>query len=193
MNNTLTTINSFTIFSYKNVIKSNFTSLLNISVQISADSANPLNPIKASDSSFVEYDSFYSSSQASLSSEFNPLWNETLNYTTENETTITTYEEEYYPFYMQVTYCSLYLFILPVGVLGNLLVPLVVCQDRELSRTSTGAYLVNLAVADLLVLIICLPPNLVELMSPIYVWVFSASMCKYIIFYLNKLTISSVN
>ena len=84
-----------------------------------------------------------------------------------------------YPLYMQIIYSCFYIATLPLGVIGNAIVPIVVYKDRELCHSSTGAFIVNLAVADLLVLIVCLPLSILELFNIPNIWVYPQSMCKY--------------
>jgi hypothetical protein len=59
--------------------------------------------------------------------------------------------------------------ILLVGITGNSLVPIVIAHSKDL-RNSTNIFLVNLALADLLVILICLPTGFVELHSTPGVW-----------------------
>ena len=69
--------------------------------------------------------------------------------------------------------------ILLFGVTGNVLVPLVVCRAKELSTGgSTNVFLVNLSIADLLILIVCMPTVLIELHSKPEVWTLGEIMCK---------------
>lgn len=68
--------------------------------------------------------------------------------------------------------------ILLVGITGNVLVPIVIAHSKDL-RNSTNIFLVNLALADLLVILICLPTGFVELHSTPGVWYLGETMCKY--------------
>lgn len=69
-------------------------------------------------------------------------------------------------------------FLLIIGALGNSLVPLVVLRTKDL-RNSTNLFLINLSIADLLVLVTCAPTVLVELHSRPEVWDLGEFMCKY--------------
>ncbi|KAK7077478.1 hypothetical protein SK128_021859 [Halocaridina rubra] len=82
-----------------------------------------------------------------------------------------------FPEYIKIVstlFCSL---VLVVGVIGNILVPLVIFKNRDM-RNSTNYFLINLSLADLLVLLICLPSVLVELHTPPDTWVLGHAMCK---------------
>ena len=70
--------------------------------------------------------------------------------------------------------------ILLVGITGNVLVPIVIAHSKDL-RNSTNIFLVNLALADLLVILICLPTGFVELHSTPGVWYLGETMCKSIV------------
>lgn len=68
------------------------------------------------------------------------------------------------PFYrhsmaMTVVYCVAYLLVFAVGLVGNFFVIAVVFRSPRM-RTVTNFFIVNLAVADILVIIFCLPATL---------------------------------
>ena len=55
-----------------------------------------------------------------------------------------------------------YSFVFIIGLLGNLLVTLAVLKgDGEMRQSVTNIFLVNLAIADLLVIVTCLPFTLI--------------------------------
>lgn len=66
---------------------------------------------------------------------------------------------------MTAVYCFAYTLVFLVGLVGNLLVVSVVCRSPRM-RNVTNYFIVNLAVADILVLVFCLPATL---LSNIYV------------------------
>lgn len=116
-----------------------------------------------------------------------------MNATTTTTTTITNPDDYYsmdgnftsgfsstpvFPEYIKVVSTFFCCLVLVVGVVGNVLVPVVILKDRDM-RNSTNYFLMNLSVADLLVLLICLPPVLVELHSPPQIWVMGYGMCEY--------------
>lgn len=57
--------------------------------------------------------------------------------------------------------CAAYLLVFLVGLMGNLAVVLVVLRSPRM-RTVTNYFIVNLAVADMLVLLFCLPATLLS-------------------------------
>ena len=69
--------------------------------------------------------------------------------------------------------------VLLLGITGNLLVPYVVFRTKDL-RNSTNLFLINLSIADLLVLIVCMPTVLIELHSNPEIWLLGENMCKYL-------------
>lgn len=83
-----------------------------------------------------------------------------------------------FPEYIKVVSTFFCCLVLVVGVVGNVLVPVVILKDRDM-RNSTNYFLMNLSAADLLVLLFCLPPVLVELHSPPQIWIMGYGMCKY--------------
>lgn len=62
-------------------------------------------------------------------------------------------------------YCIAYVFVVIVGLVGNSFVIAVVLRSPRM-RTVTNYFIVNLAVADILVIVFCLPATL---MSNIFV------------------------
>ena len=80
------------------------------------------------------------------------------------------------PLYIMVCVSIVYIAIFIMGVVGNCLVVIVIWRNPDM-RTTTNFFLVNLSVADLLVLLVCMPPSFVDLYTK-EVWVFGAAMCK---------------
>lgn len=65
--------------------------------------------------------------------------------------------------------------VLVIGLLGNCLVWFAVWRNPRM-RSATNIFLVNLAVADFLVILICLPPTVAEDITG--VWYLGQEMCK---------------
>lgn len=57
------------------------------------------------------------------------------------------------------------------------MVPIVIFKTKDM-RNSTNIFLVNLSVADLMVLLVCTPTVLVEVNSRPETWVLGKEMCK---------------
>ncbi|XP_066590390.1 growth hormone secretagogue receptor type 1 isoform X4 [Prorops nasuta] len=81
------------------------------------------------------------------------------------------------PPYIRTTSMAVCIIVMILGIVGNLMVPLVVLRGKDM-RNSTNIFLVNLSVADLCVLLICTPTVLVEVNSGPQVWRFGEHMCK---------------
>ena len=82
------------------------------------------------------------------------------------------------PVYMQRTttvLVSLHLSVFVSGLVGNSLVCLSVYRNKSL-QTITNYYIVNLAVADFLVILICLPPTVYWDLT--LTWNFGLVLCK---------------
>jgi hypothetical protein len=71
---------------------------------------------------------------------------------------------------------TMYSFIFFIGFFGNALVIFVVCRNKSLQH-NTNYCLVNLSVADLLLIIVCMPSAIMDLFSK-EVWYFGYFMCK---------------
>ena len=77
---------------------------------------------------------------------------------------------------IQVTEHTLFAIIFLIGVTGNTLVCLVIFQTPRM-RTTRNYLLVNLAVSDLMVALLCIPFDVVlKIIYP--VWPLGAAMCE---------------
>ncbi|XP_057328495.1 growth hormone secretagogue receptor type 1-like isoform X1 [Microplitis mediator] len=81
------------------------------------------------------------------------------------------------PGYIRTTSMVVCITVMVLGIIGNLMVPLVVFRGKDM-RNSTNIFLVNLSAADLCVLLICAPTVLVEVNSGPQVWPLGEHMCK---------------
>ncbi|KAK9501547.1 hypothetical protein O3M35_012254 [Rhynocoris fuscipes] len=95
-----------------------------------------------------------------------------------------------FPSYIRTASMVLCIVILGIGVVGNVMVPLVIIKTKDM-RNSTNIFLMNLSIADLMVLLVCTPTVLVEVNSKPETWVLGEEMCKYI--YFNTITILFFN
>ena len=68
-----------------------------------------------------------------------------------------------------------YLVVFVVGMVGNFLVCWAVWRNQHM-RTVTNYFVVNLALADLLVILLCLPPSMLEDVTE--TWYMGSVMCK---------------
>jgi len=72
---------------------------------------------------------------------------------------------------------AFYFVVFVVGVIGNFLVCFVVWFDRRM-RTVTNLFIVNLSIADFLVILICLPTTVLGDVTE--TWYMGSVMCKII-------------
>ncbi|XP_039301466.1 neuropeptide SIFamide receptor [Nilaparvata lugens] len=80
-----------------------------------------------------------------------------------------------YSVVLTVVFCVAYLLVFCVGVVGNFAVVAVVCRSPRM-RTPTNLFIANLACADLLVNIICLPFTLIS--NIMTAWTMGWLVCK---------------
>ena len=90
-------------------------------------------------------------------------------------------EEFPLPMYIRVTAFVFLVVIFAVGTLGNTMVIIVINCSRDM-RTSTNIFLVNLSIADLLVLLICTPTSIMEVYNDPEIWYLGEAMCKILSF-----------
>ena len=81
------------------------------------------------------------------------------------------------PLYISVMVTLLYGVILTLGVAGNGLCVFVICRQRDM-KTPTNLFLMNLSVADMLVLLVCVPSSLMQFYTQ-DVWHLGDAMCEY--------------
>ncbi|KAH8310368.1 hypothetical protein KR044_000988 [Drosophila immigrans] len=78
---------------------------------------------------------------------------------------------------MSIVYCVAYILVFLVGLIGNSFVIAVVLRAPRM-RTVTNYFIVNLAIADILVIVFCLPATLI---GNIFVpWMLGWLMCKFV-------------
>ncbi|XP_018327128.1 neuropeptide Y receptor type 1-like [Agrilus planipennis] len=82
-----------------------------------------------------------------------------------------------FPAYIRITSMIFCVIIMCLGVIGNIMVPVVIFKTKDM-RNSTNIFLVNLSIADLMVLLVCTPTVLVEVNSKPETWVLGEEMCK---------------
>ncbi|XP_013787853.1 orexin receptor type 2-like [Limulus polyphemus] len=95
-------------------------------------------------------------------------------------------EEYIFPTPYEWVLVSLHMMVFLVGLVGNALVCLSVYRNLSM-RTVTNYFIVNLAFADFLVIIICLPPTV--LWDVTETWFFGAVLCKLVV-YLQSVSVS---
>ena len=88
-------------------------------------------------------------------------------------------EDHIFPQNYEWFFICLYTLTFLVGLVGNTLVCFAVWRNLNM-RSVTNVFLVNLAVGDLLVLLLCLPPTLVQNVS--LTWFLGSTMCKTLLF-----------
>ncbi|CAF1098878.1 unnamed protein product [Adineta steineri] len=81
------------------------------------------------------------------------------------------------PTYYEWMCIVLYLIVFIVGTVGNLLVIIVIQRNRSM-RTVTNMFIMNLAAADLLVLLFCLPATVIQDVTK--TWFFGLILCKFV-------------
>lgn len=87
-------------------------------------------------------------------------------------------EDERFPAYVSLLMMLSCGLILVVGLVGNCLVPVVIWNNRDL-RNSTNLFLLNLSLADILVLCVSMPTVLVEIYERRDTWIFGKVMCEF--------------
>ncbi|XP_071177228.1 QRFP-like peptide receptor [Mytilus edulis] len=70
----------------------------------------------------------------------------------------------------------IYIPVFFVALVGNILVLVMVCMNKSVRRNVANYFLVNLAVADLLVTIVCIPMTVTVMIYP--VWIYGDFMCR---------------
>uniref|UniRef100_A0A914C9Q1 G-protein coupled receptors family 1 profile domain-containing protein n=1 Tax=Acrobeloides nanus TaxID=290746 RepID=A0A914C9Q1_9BILA len=93
------------------------------------------------------------------------------------------------PTLIEYVFVVIFLLLMVVGVIGNCLVIYVVLKNKNM-WSSMNFFLTNLAFSDLLVLIFCLPPTVINDITKTF-W-FSATFCKSILFFQNTSVYVSV-
>lgn len=107
-------------------------------------------------------------------------WNQTLeNSTTANATVNVTDSGSNFSGDSQAGLAALFTLTMLLSIVGNLFVVLVFARGRR-SRTDLRPFLVNLAVADLIMAIFCMPFTFIYTM--LKTWIFSKPLCPIVLF-----------
>lgn len=85
-----------------------------------------------------------------------------------------------FPTPLEWLFICLHLVLFTIGVIGNFLVCFVVLRSKHM-QTVTNLFIVNLAVADAVVLVLCSPPTVLQ--SVTETWFLGDIMCKVVIFF----------
>ena len=102
--------------------------------------------------------------------------NSSANTTTGQSNETTTVDPPSWPAYLPIYVTILNMAVFFTGTLGNVLVVVVVVLVRDM-RTPMNWYLVNLSLADLLVLLVCQPAALTEFFARDR-WLLGAVLCE---------------
>lgn len=129
--------------------------------------ATPSENFNVNSSSIFDYQTTYTSNF-----EITNFSNFTYYYNYYNDTS-----NPVFPSYIRTTSMVFCIIIMCLGVIGNVMVPIVIFRTKDM-RNSTNIFLVNLSVADLMVLLVCTPTVLVEVNSKPETWVLGEEMCK---------------
>lgn len=89
-------------------------------------------------------------------------------------------EDYIYPKSFEWFFLVIHLAVFIIGIVGNLLVCYAVYKN-ETMRTVTNYFIVNLAIADFLVILFCLPPTV--LWDITETWFLGSIFCKLIIYF----------
>ncbi|GFO45943.1 orexin receptor type 2 [Plakobranchus ocellatus] len=83
------------------------------------------------------------------------------------------------PKYYEWIFIVIYFITFVVGLVGNALVCFAVWRNHNM-RTVTNVFIVNLAVGDFLVILVCLPPTLV--LDVMQSWFLDTTVCKCVLY-----------
>ncbi|XP_022833698.1 orexin receptor type 1-like [Spodoptera litura] len=157
---------------------------------------------RTNDDSIFEIDEYIN---ATLNSSYDKLEGITTDY--DDQTNLSIYDDDYIerPCVGQPDYCNMtrreyldmlteYIFPQPyewvliathaivfvIGLIGNALVCIAVYRNHSM-RTVTNYFIVNLAMADFMVILICLPPTV--LWDVTETWFFGTAMCRIVLYF----------
>ncbi|KAJ8669369.1 hypothetical protein QAD02_000628 [Eretmocerus hayati] len=88
--------------------------------------------------------------------------------------------KEIWPKFHEWIIIGMHVIVFIVGLVGNALVCIAVYRNHQM-RTVTNYFIVNLAVADLLVIVICLPPTIVWDITQ--TWFLGPLPCKIVLYF----------
>lgn len=107
------------------------------------------------------------------------LSNCTNDYCMNDEDYIALVEKYIFPTPVEWIFITLHCIVFIVGLVGNVLVCLAVYRNQNM-RTVTNYFIVNLALADFMVILVCLPPTV--LWDVTETWFFGSVLCKVVLY-----------
>lgn len=122
---------------------------------------------------------------SSLNASAEPCTND---YCEPDDDYITRIEDYLYPTVNEWVLISLHCLVFVVGLVGNFLVCLAVYRNHTM-RTVTNMFIVNLAIADFLVILLCLPPTV--LWDITETWFMGNTLCKIIPYFQVTLAVTT--
>ncbi|XP_076315738.1 orexin receptor type 2-like [Tachypleus tridentatus] len=134
----------------------------------------------------ITWPELYDSNVTNNNNETNTTELCTNSYCIPDEDYIELIEEYIFPTRYEWTLIFFHFCVFVVGLMGNALVCISVYRNNTM-QTVTNYFIVNLAVADFLVILICLPPSV--LWDVTETWFFGAIMCK-LVLYLQSVSVS---
>ncbi|PIK56028.1 putative allatostatin-A receptor-like [Apostichopus japonicus] len=100
-------------------------------------------------------------------------------------------EEESVEFpWRQITIAVTFAIIMIVGLIGNALVIIIACKKPVAARSSTGIFILNLSLSDLLFLLFCSPFTATVLTMKY--WIFGRLLCKLWNFVIQSSMLASI-
>ena len=130
------------------------------------------------DSSLLSNDSWNAENVGNLSGNATPT--ECSNdYCIADEDYVALIEAYIFPTPLEWVFIALHCVVFVVGLVGNILVCLAVYRNHSM-RTVTNYFIVNLAVADFMVVLMCLPPTV--LWDVTETWFFGSGLCKTVLY-----------
>lgn len=118
---------------------------------------------------------YYSFTDSDGDFEYSNVTNCTNDYCIPDEDYIELMMQHIFPKFSDWVLIGMHSVVFAIGLIGNALVCMAVYRNHSM-RTVTNYFIVNLAVADLLVLLICLPPTV--LWDVTETWFLGLRLCK---------------
>uniref|UniRef100_T1IYS5 G-protein coupled receptors family 1 profile domain-containing protein n=1 Tax=Strigamia maritima TaxID=126957 RepID=T1IYS5_STRMM len=121
----------------------------------------------------------FSSDDLALSNDSDALANCSNAYCVSDDEYLEMMEDFIFPNSYEWVLIVMHTFAFTVGIVGNFLVGLAVYRNQSM-QTVTNFFIVNLALADFLVILVCLPPTV--LWDVTETWFFGSVLCKIVVY-----------
>lgn len=157
-----------------------FVSAMANSTTLTSNISTLVSTLSYTERDVTEFPEYTPSSSLASDSDYADMKNCSNEYCLSEEDYISLMEDHIFPTTYEWVMIALHAIVFLVGLVGNALVCVAVYRNHSM-RTVTNYFIVNLAVADFMVIFFCLPPTVVWDVTE--TWFLGTALCKIVVYF----------